>query len=136
MKTTNYYNTFIETAEDCPVQAAEVPLEKEGKKTIANIQFEMIIEHPYRYTSDDVIFNAYALKNNISKKDADKERAAFFSKGQACLRTSPLAKRYGWGIHFNEEGKIAIYPAGSEEYNKFTADKSLKHLKAVRSKRA
>jgi len=136
MKTTNYYNTNIDTAEDCPVQTAEIPMVKEGKKTIANIQFEMIMENPYQYTSDDVIFNVYALKNNISKTDAAKERTAFFSKGQACLRASPLPKRYGWGIHFNEEGKIAIYAAGSEEYTKLAADKNLKHLKAVRSKRA
>jgi|SRR5690606_35769648 len=135
MKTTNYYNTFIEIADDCPVQTAEVPPVKEGKKTAANIQFEMIIDHPYRYTSDDVIFNVYALKNNISKKDSEKERTAFFSKGQACLRASPLPKRYGWGIHYNDEGKIAIYPAGSEEYDKLANDESLKRIKAVRSKR-
>ena len=32
MKSTNYYDAFIEVAEDCPVEAAEVPAQRgEGK---------------------------------------------------------------------------------------------------------
>jgi hypothetical protein len=30
--TTNYFNTFIEVAEDCPVIVAEVPPQKEEKQ--------------------------------------------------------------------------------------------------------
>jgi Family of unknown function (DUF6157) len=30
------------------------------------------------------------------------------SKGHPHLRVSALAKRYGWGIHNNHEGKIAL----------------------------
>jgi hypothetical protein len=44
MHTTNYHNTFIEIAEDCPLQASELPPQKGEAKTIANIQFEMIAE--------------------------------------------------------------------------------------------
>jgi hypothetical protein len=136
MKTTNYYNTFIEVAEDSPVKAAEIPPKKGDEKTIANIQFEMISNNPYKYTSDDVIFSAYIIKQNLAKENYEKERQSFFSKGQACFRSSPLPKRYGWGIHSNAEGKIAIYGAESGEYKKYSEDKNLKHLKAMRSKRA
>lgn len=65
-----------------------------------------------------------------------KEKTKFFSKGQACFRASPLTKRYGWGVHSNAEGKIALYAVGSEEYQKLSEDQALKHLKAMRSKRA
>lgn len=136
MHTTNYINTFIQVAEDCPVTVAEVPPVKGDAKTIANMQFEMIAHHPYQYTSDDVIFNAYAVKNNIPKKDQKAEREKFFSKGQACLRSSPLAKRYGWGFHHNENGKVALFAVDSKEYKKFKADTSLKQTKAMRSKKA
>lgn len=61
---------------------------------------------------------------------------ANFSKGQACLRASPLTKRYGWGIHSNEEGKIAIYGADTEEYRQFVLDKTVEKKKAMRNKRA
>lgn len=136
MRTTNYYNTFIEVAEDCPVDAAEIPPIKDKEKTAANIQFEMIKNNPYKFTSDDVIFSVYAVKNNVGKKEFEKEREKFFSKGQACMRSSPLTKRYGWGIHSNNEGKVAAYAFGSKEYKKFLNDKTLKHVKAMRSKRA
>jgi hypothetical protein len=136
MHTTNYHNAFIEVAEDCPATAAEIPPQKD-EKTVAALQFEMLIDHPYKYTSDDVIFRSFALKNKISGKAAmDEAREKFFSKGQACFRASPLTKRYGWGVHSDAKGRIAIYPMESAEYKKLSKDKSLEHFKAMRSKRA
>jgi hypothetical protein len=135
MHTTNYFNTFIEIAEDSPTSIAEVPPLKGGNKTAAYLQFEMVIDHPYKYTSDDVLFHVFAVKNNISKGDLKAEREKFFSKGQPCLRASPLTKRYGWGVHANEAGKIALYGVDSDEYKKLAKDKTLQHVKAMRSKR-
>ena len=136
MHTTNYYNTFIQIAEDSPVNNAEVPPLKGEDKTIANLQFEMIVDNPYKYTSDDVIFHAYSVKKKITGKTAlTSARETFFSKGQACLRASPLTKRYGWGIHHDANGKVAVYPADSVAYKRFTKDKTLKQLKGMRSKR-
>jgi hypothetical protein len=134
MHTTNYYNTFIEIAEDCPLSQAEVPPQKGEDKSVANLQFDMIMENPYTFTSDEVIFGIYALRNGLSNNA--EEKATFFSKGQACLRASPLGKRYAWGIHHNAEGKVALYPAESDEYQAFAGDNTLKHVKAMRSKRA
>lgn len=136
MHTTNYIDTFIAVAEDCPINAAEIPPLKGDNKTIANLQFEKLIEHPYQYTSDDIIFGAYAAKNGITKHEMEEERAKFFSKGQACMRSSPLTKRYGWGVHSNAEGKIAIFPMESGEYQQMTGDQSLKQTRGMRSKRA
>ena len=135
MKTTNYTDTLIEIAEDCPVLLAEEPPLKGGLKTVARMQYEMIRNNPYKFTSDDVIFSIYAIKNDISKKEFEEEREKFFSVGQACLRSSPLAKRYGWGVHSNSEGKIAIYAMESNEYKKLAKNKNLRHVKAMRSKR-
>jgi Family of unknown function (DUF6157) len=137
MHTTNYYDTFILVAEDCPVTSGEIPPLKGNDKTIANLHFEMVVDNPYKYTSDDIIFHAYAIKNCISGKAAlAAARETFFSKGQACLRASPLTKRYGWGVHSNAEGKVAIYDTGSKEYKQFSKDKTIKQLKAMRSKKA
>ena len=44
--TTNYFNTFIEIAADCPLESGEVPPLKGDNKTAANIQFEMISKIP------------------------------------------------------------------------------------------
>jgi len=132
MHSTNYTNAFIAVADDCPTDIGIIPPEKQDP-TIARMQYEMIDEHPYRYTSDEVIFAIYAAKNRIETADIEPQRAAFFSKGQACLRSSPLGKRYGWGIHFNSESKIALYARGSEAYARLSNDTTLKQLKAMKS---
>ncbi|MXV17314.1 DUF6157 family protein [Hufsiella ginkgonis] len=135
MKTTNYVNTFIGIAGDCPVDAGIVPPLKSGAPTIARMQFDMIWNHPYQYTSDDVIFTVHAIKNQVPKEELENERTKFFLKGQPCLRSSPLGKRYGWGVHNDENGKVAIYSAGSAGYETRKNDQTLAHVKAMRSKR-
>lgn len=132
--TTNYSNTLIEVAEDCPVFAAASPPQK-PIKTVAEIQFEMISQNPYQYTSDNVIFECFAVKNNLSENEKKETRNLFFSKGQPCMRTSPLAKRYGFGIHHNAESKIALVPMESEDYQKFVKDENIKKVKAMKSKK-
>lgn len=136
MESTNYFNTFIEIAEDCPIQTGEVPPIKGDKKTVANLQYEMLMANPYKFTSDDVLFSVFARRKEIPEDEIEEQRRIYFSKGQPCFRSSPLTKRYGWGIHSNEEGKIAMYGAETEDYQKFVADESVQKTKAMRSKRA
>lgn len=131
--TTNYTNTFIAIAEDSPAMAGEIPPVKGDKQTVANIEFDLIKKHPYQFTSDDVLFTVYAQRNDLTKAELKTAREQFFSKGQACLRASPLSKRYGWGIHSDAEGKVALYGCETEAYKKFTQDKNLKVVRAMRS---
>jgi hypothetical protein len=134
--TTNYFNTFILVADDCPVTEAEIPPVKGDKKSIANLQFEMIYNNPYKFTSDEVIFSIYAHREGIPQNQFNNAREEFFSKGQACFRASPLCKRYGWGLHSDEAGKIALIPSGTQEYKNFSEDRNLTTVKAMRSKKA
>lgn len=133
--TTNYENTFIEVAEDCPAVMGEIPKIKGNTKTVAAIQFEIIRKNPYKFTSDDVLFQVFADRNDLTKSEYITGREQLFSKGQACLRASPLTKRYGWGIHNDENGKIALYAMETPEYQKFLGDKNLKVVKAMRTSR-
>ena len=96
----------------------------------------MIAGNPYTYTSDDVLFHVFAVWNKVPKNGLEEERQKFFSKGQPCFRASPLTKRYGWGVYCNRDGKIAIFPVESSEYKRLLKDDSIKHLQAMRSKRA
>ncbi len=135
MHTTNYYNTFIEVAEDCPEDGGVVPPESKAKQSVANLQFEMLMNNPYKYTSDDVLFSVFAQRKDILPSEIEKQRSMYFSKGQPCFRASPLTKRYGWGIHSDSEGKIAMYSVDSEPYQSFVNDQNIKKVKAMRSKR-
>jgi hypothetical protein len=134
--TTNYFNTFILVADDCPSSVGEIPPQKNDTKSIANIQYDLILKHPYRYTSDEIIFLTHAYRLDLIEDEYDKARTELFSKGQACLRSSPLTKRYGWGIHFNDEGKVAMFGFESLAYQKFLTNPNVKRIKAMRSSKA
>jgi uncharacterized protein DUF6157 len=130
----NYYDTLIEIADDCPATKAEVPQAKGGKKTKAVLEYEMIANHPYIYTEEDLAFEIYAVLHHIAKAMWPKERQTFLSKGHPHLRVSALPKRYGWGIHNNAEGKTALIAVESPEYKKLMNDPLITKVKAFRSK--
>lgn len=132
--TTNYYDTFIEVAEDTKAIVGAPPPSKE-KKTVAEMQFEIISKNPYKFTSDDVLFQVYADRNDVTKAEHKQDRETFFSKGQPCFRASPLTKTYGFGIHSNSEGKIALFGMETKEYEQFLKDKKIKKVKAMKSSR-
>ena len=140
LHTTNTPNTFIRVAEDCPARTGEEPPLHAGKVTVAGLQYEMISKAPYRYTSDDVVFATSAAGRQLGAKASKKEhglaRSEFFSKGQACLRASGLGKRFGWGIHADAEGRVAIYAVDSERYQALARDPKLDQTRAMRTKRA
>ena len=132
---TNTYNTFIQVAEDCPVQNGEIPLPRNGKETEGSRQYNMISTNPYKYTSDDIVFGVFASKNQVEEKNRQAVRDDFFIKGRACLRASPLTKRYGWGIHSDAEGKVALYGMETDEYRSLSEDGTIAKVKAMRSSR-
>ncbi|GAB4000813.1 DUF6157 family protein [Spirosoma daeguense] len=130
---TNYINTFIEIAEDCPATMGEIPPVKGDGKSVANLQFDLVNKNPYKFTSDDVFFQVYAERQDLAESELDEARKQFFSKGQPCFRASPLTKRYGWGVHSDSEGKIALYGCQTPEYKAFSRNSSLKVIKAMKT---
>lgn len=133
--TTNYENTFIEVADDSPGRIAEVPVPRNGKETVASLQYRLIHDNPYELTSDEVLFQVFAQRKDLTVEELENERKQFFSKGQACMRASPLTKRYGWGIHNDSKGKIALVARESEDYKPLVQDGKIRKVKAMRSSR-
>ena len=130
----NYVETFIEVAPDTRAVAAVVPPAR-AITSVALRQFELISESPYSLTSEDVIFTVYAERAGIPQDDWAQARAAYFSVGRACLRSSPLPKAYGWGIHADSEARVALVPLGSPEYERLATADDVVHLAAMRSAR-
>jgi hypothetical protein len=131
--TTNYVDTFIEVAEDTKAGQGIKPPAKGAKKTVAEIQYELIANNPYKFTSDDVLFQVFAVRNDLTKAEQKKAREEFFSKGQPCLRASPLTKTYGFGVHCDSQGKVALYGVETTGYQKFLSDARVKKVKAMRT---
>ena len=147
MHSTNYVNTLIAVADDCPVRHGITPPAKPGNPSIASRTFQVIAQNPYRFTSDDVIFTVYADRAGLAESERSSAREHYFSSGRPCLRASELGKKYGWGIHANADGHIALYAVDSPEYAElstevppqgtthFLAERPLTVVKAMRSSR-
>jgi hypothetical protein len=92
----SYYQTLIAVADDCPVDAATVPVARGGKATVATVQYELLAERPYRMTQEDVLFLSWLRRRPEAGRLAEDEVAAlreeFFSRSQACLRPMESAE--------------------------------------------
>ncbi len=136
----NYFDTFIQVAPDCPVQVAAVPAAKGEKSSVAVLEYDLLSKQPYIHTQEELQFLVHASRHGIPENDLKTHRSElrteFFSKPRACLRASALPKRYGWGIHFNAAGKIAIYPVEGEQYRRHAEDRTIRQLFALRSRRS
>jgi len=135
----SYTETFIKVAADCPVQKSEIPVARKANKPAHVIQYELLTAHPYELNHEDLVYQVYVAQKEIPEailpNEAETIKKELFSKGHPCMRASALTKRYGWGAHYNEEGKIAIYPLESDEYKRFMESESVKIVPAMKSKR-
>ena len=125
MHSTNARDTLITPSADCPVAKGTIP-EKPG--TVATVQYALLAR-AYAMTSDDLLHAAHCARGG------EKSRDEFFAKPQACLRASPLVKQFGWGVHHNPEGRIALLDPESEVYAGLLADPTVKKTPGMRSKR-
>ncbi|MDN7242459.1 DUF6157 family protein [Planococcus sp. N028] len=112
-------------------------LRKKQGQTKAAIEYELLSNNPYTFTQEELLFEVHARHKLVSEKVHSEARITFFQKPQPCFRSSMLPKKYGWGIHFNNEGKGALVPMESQEYQDFITgkNKGTKLLKAMRNKR-
>ena len=133
MHTTDYYNAFIEVSEDCRTATGIIPPERAGARTVARMQYGLIAGNPYGHTSDEMLFSVHAARSGVPEAEMEAARQRFFSKGQPCMRASDLPRRYGWGIHFDDRGRMALYAVDSEGYARLKGDPALAHTKAMRS---
>ncbi|MEQ8675155.1 MAG: DUF6157 family protein [Aggregatilineales bacterium] len=134
-----YINTFIKIAPDSTATEADVPTSNREPTPIHILQYQLLTEKPYHYTHEDLTFEVYVRRQGFSAQELDARHDEIwhdlFQKGHPCMRASSLTKKYGWGAHYDDAGKIAIYPVESDEYQQY-ADNADDVLFAMRSKRA
>jgi len=135
----NPVDQFIEVAPDCPTQTATVPEDKGEKPFIAAIEYQLLSGKPYGYTLEELKFATHVRHKRIPPAELKTRRQQlweeYFAKPCACMRASPLTKKYGWGAHYDANGKIAIYAVESQEYRRFVEDRNIKKYPAMRNKR-
>ena len=137
----NYYDTFIRVAPDCPVNEAVVPTGRREVKSIPQVEYELLSENPYTFTQEELLFAVHVRRQGIGDAELKARCAAlwkkFFDKPHACLRASMLPKKYGWGLHFDAEGRIGLVAMESKAYKVLAEGTGVATvLTAMRNKRA
>lgn len=130
-----YRAVFIEIAPDSDASRGSEPPRREEKRSVARIEYDLIASAPYVHTEEDVQYAVHVERSTDGGVPA-LSREEFFSKSHACMRASALPKRYGWGVHFDSDGRVALVPVSDERYWELASDPGLSHLFAMRSKRA
>lgn len=116
----HWTNMFVRVADDCPAETGVIPTQRRAEKPAHLIQYELLSENPYHYTFEEQLFEVYirhkGLLGTLSEAELAATREELLSKNHPCMRASMLPKKYGWGVHYNEEGKIALYGMETGEY--------------------
>ncbi|MNC20276.1 hypothetical protein D3C76_86100 [compost metagenome] len=137
----SYTDTFIRVAADCPVETGVIPVSARPHPPVHVIQYELLAGTPYAYTHEELLYEVHVRHKEIPEQEKEERReeirTELFSKNHPCLRASMLPKKYGWGIHYNQEGKIALYGKESPEYDQFTSGSvdGVTLLNAMRNKK-
>ncbi|RCX20511.1 hypothetical protein DFP94_103242 [Fontibacillus phaseoli] len=138
----SYKNTFILVSPDCPAVKGIVPVSTKGNMPVHLIQYELLTEHPYSYDYPELLLETHIRHKQISAEELSRRgqeiRDELFAKKHACLRASALPKKFGWGVHYDDDGRIAIYAMDSPEYKSFadSADTGIQLLLGMRSRKA
>ncbi len=138
----SYTDTFITVSPDCPVEESVQPQPKGGVKTKPLLEFELLSDHPYRFTEKDLIYQVHLRHQGIPEEEWQERegeiREKLFAKSHPCMRASMLPKKYGYGVHYDHEGKIAIYGMETSRYCSFAGggEDGVRVIAAMRNKKS
>ena len=139
----SYRNSFITVASDCPVDRAVTPPERNGKKTVARLQHDLLAAAPYALTHEDLLYEVFVRHKAFAPGELAVRGAAIreelFRRKHPCMRASPLPKQYGWGVHFDAHARMAILAVESDGYRAFASaagEGAPTVIAAIRNRRA
>jgi hypothetical protein len=116
---------IVLVALDCPAATATPPPPGRRGRSVAEVQYELLCEEPFRWTENEVLFESWWRRQPAaaSASEAEKEsvRAEWLRGSRPCLRASPLPQRYGWGLVFDAEDRVALCAVESEAYRTLAA---------------
>jgi hypothetical protein len=115
---------LMRVAENCPVRKGTEPPDDRKSKTISRIKFEVLSENPYKFTEYEFFFHVHYV---IRKKTNLKIQSYI-------LQRVALARKWGWGIHRDGNGKLALVGCETDKYRQLADDPSVKKTKAWRAK--
>ena len=131
----SYVDTFITVSEDCPAQTGTPPPAGKTRPSRAAIEYELLQAQPYQLDHLEFTYEVHR-RHKLAAGEVPQDVDSFHAKGQPCMRASALVRRYGWGAHYDADGKIAIFPLESDRYAAFLEDDQVQKINGMRNKRA
>ncbi|CAH1531384.1 hypothetical protein P5868_004794 [Vibrio parahaemolyticus] len=77
---------------------------------IPRISYDVLSENPYVFTEEEFYHEVHVVR----RQREDLNLATYN------IRKSELLQQFGWGIHRNSEGKLALIPAESAKYKELS----------------
>jgi len=113
-------NALITVAESS-AKTSIIPTSKSKKETVKEVVYRVLNENPYKYKQNDLFYEVHI---NQMKKDKTLKLEKYK------LQRSELCSLLGWGIHGDEEGRLALVPIESSEYKSLLENPSITKKKA------
>ena len=113
-------NTLITVAESSS-KTSIIPESKSKKETVKEVLFRILNEYPYHYKQYELFYEVHI---NQLKKSKELKLEKYK------LQRSELCALLGWGIHGNNEGKLALVPVESSEYKELLNSSNINKKKA------
>jgi hypothetical protein len=117
-----YCNTLIKVASDCTVKRGTIPESNRKAFTDATVYYEVLSQNRYKLTERE--FYKESLEIRLRKKVKHKKYM---------MKRNILCKKWGWGVHFDCNGKMALVGCETNEYNKLLSDPAITKMAAYRS---
>jgi hypothetical protein len=120
MSTTNAVDTFITVSPGTRATAGVAPPPRDPPSQAARLH-ALITAAPYALSSDEALFTAWADERGLAPEAREAARARFFSVIQPDLRSSHLTRSFGWGVHHDAAGHIALIGMETAAYARLAA---------------
>jgi len=98
------------------------PVSKNQKITVTTTLFDVLINHPYQYKQSEVFYEVHITR---LKKDPNSLKMESYK-----LQRSELCSLWGWGIHGDSKGRLALIPVESKKYVELVTNGSVKKKNA------
>jgi len=118
-------NTLITVSENS-VKKATRPVSNSKRETVNEILYRVLKEYPYKFRQHELFYEVHVNQRKMDPSELRIERYL--------LQRSDLCKKYGWGFHGNELGKIALIEVDSDKYKELLNDQDINKKKAFNVK--
>ena len=112
---------LITTSENCPASSGIAPTTNRKEKTVTMHYHDLFMESPYCFTYEQAKKEVH--ENRRGKTD--------LKLNSYDMRRSELCKIWGWGVHADRNGKLALVGCETDEYQRLLKDSSVRKIKAL-----